>query len=379
MDLLYMKKILTYKSGYFIFSRKFSVRELQPLRIEVRILYETVKDLPILPELSSNLEQELIRKSIFGTAAIEGNPLTEDKVDEIISKPDNFKSQKSAEIEIRNLKNAYEFIKNINQIESQFKLEEGLIKEAHALITENVMDEQNNPGHYRNHKVQVGDRNHGGVYTPPKCLEDISKLMGEYIEWINSDEMMDLDASIRASLAHYYLGLIHPFGNGNGRTARLIEALLLQVSGIKYIPAMLSNYYYQNIDDYFWAFSNTIRNKENSVTPFLKFTLQGSMLSLRAIKERITFYIRKFSLRDYYSFLREKRKVTQRQFDLLIGLLDYDKTFSLPDLFNRPQFKILYRNVSERTARRDISKLTKERFFYIAEDGHLALNWRVIG
>jgi Fic family protein len=338
-----------------------------------------VKDLPILPELSSNLEQELIRRSIFGTAAIEGNPLTEDKVDEIISKPDNFKSKKNAEIEIRNLKNAYEFIKNINQIESQFKLEEGLIKEAHALITENVMDEQNNPGHYRNHKVQVGDRNHGGVFTPPKCLEDISKLMGEYIEWINRDEMMGLDAWIRASLAHYYLGLIHPFGNGNGRTARLIEALLLQVSGIKYIPAMLSNYYYQNIDDYFWAFSNTIRNKESSVTPFLKFTLQGSMLSLRAIKERITFYIRKFSLRDYYSFLREKRKVTQRQFDLLIGLLDYDKTFSLPDLFNRPQFKILYRNVSERTARRDISKLTKERFLYIAEDGHLALNWRVIG
>ena len=47
-----LKKIMTYKSGNFVFSRKFSLRELQPLRIEARILYETVKDLPILPELA---------------------------------------------------------------------------------------------------------------------------------------------------------------------------------------------------------------------------------------------------------------------------------------------------------------------------------------
>lgn len=372
-----VKKVFTFKSGYFVFSDKFSFEELQPFIIEAQILYETVKDLPILPELASKLEQELIRRSIFGTAAIEGNPLTEEAVGLIISDTKSINVKKRAEREIANLKTAYDLIKDWQTTKDPFTVTEGIIKEFHELITHKVEVEYNNPGHYRNHIVKVGDRQHGGIYTPPKCLPDIEKLMNEFTEWINGPEALNLYPPIRAALSHYYIGLIHPFGDGNGRTARIIEAAMLKLSGIKYVPIMLSNFYYKNIDDYFWAFSNSIKNKENNITPFIKFSLQGFVESLKEIKENIIYYIRKFTLRDYYDFLKKKKHITLRQHDLLVMLLDYNKPFNLKDLFGEVPLEILYRNVSERTARRDLKKLS-EQFLNVTEDNKYILNWRAL-
>ena len=70
--------IRTFKSGHFVFSSKYETARLTESLTTAKILYMTVKDLPILPQLAAPLEEELIRRSIFGTAAIEGNPLSED-------------------------------------------------------------------------------------------------------------------------------------------------------------------------------------------------------------------------------------------------------------------------------------------------------------
>jgi len=348
---------------------------LQHYRIEAKILYETVKDLPILPSLASDLEQELIRRSIFGTAAIEGNPLTEEKVGQIIGESKDVHLRGNAEQEINNLKTAYDLFKKIKMGKpgKMPRLSEKVIKEAHKVITRKLKYEHNNPGNYRNHIVKVGNKEHGGIYTPPKCLPDIKKIMGEFIKWINSDELINLDAPIRAALAHYYLGLIHPFGDGNGRTARYIEAAILNQSGIKYVPPMLSNFYYTNIDDYFWAFSKTIKNKENDMTHFLEFVLIGFIESLKEIKGRIVYFIRLFALRDLYAFLKKEKLITQRQKDLLSILLDKIIPFTLKDLYTETPFNFLYREVSERTARRDINVL-KNMNLIKTEDNKYILN-----
>lgn len=380
MDKIFEKKVTTFKSGYFSFSRKYSVRELQPLRIEARVLYETVKDLPILPVLATDLEQDLIRRSIFGTAALEGNPLTEERVAEIIINSEIIQPEARAEIEIKNLKNTYDLLKTIDTFEAPPMIDEDLIKTVHKTITLGIEDNQNNPGQYRNHLVRVGDIQHGGVYTPPKILKDIEMLMSGFIEWINSEEILSLDKEIRAALAHYYLGLIHPFGDGNGRTARFIEALILRLSGLKYVPVMLSNYYYRNLDEYFWVFSKSIKSNDNDVTPFLKFVLAGFVESLKEIKERIVFYIRKFSLRDFYASLKENKTITQRQHDLLIVLLENNfPAFKLNDLYNLTTLNILYRQVSERTARRDLDKLKKMGLVKPTEDNKYITNMEVLG
>lgn len=243
------------------------------------------------------------------------------------------------------------------------------MRDLHKAITKDIDYNDNIPGNFRNHIVRVGDKSHGGIYTPPKIIEDIKVLTSLFIKWINNENILKLDPIIRAGLAHYHLGLIHPFADGNGRTARIVEALILQISGVKYVPVMLSNFYYRNIDDYYWAFSNAIKNKENDISAFLEFVLVGMVESLKEIKEIITFHIRILTLKDYYLFLRSEKAITHRQYDLLLILIkNTSYKFTLKELGQEQPFNLLYRDVSPLTIRRDIQKLLKSKLLKSIEN-----------
>jgi Fic family protein len=371
-------RVDTIRTGPFFFNASYSKEKIFPLLAQAKILFATVATIPILPNLSAQLEEELIRKSIFGTAAIEGNPLSEEEVSRILTEADIEKKRERAEVQIRNLKATYETIKKMKSV-SSFKLSESLIKSIHELITKESEGPENSPGQYRDCEVKVGDKAHGGIYTPPKILEDIRTLMSIFVDWINSEELLKEDAAIRAALAHYHLGLIHPFGNGNGRTARAIEALVLKNEGIKFIPHMLSNYYYKNIDGYFSAFSLSERNPDNEITPFLEFFLNGVIKTLQDIQVKVFSFIRLSVLKEYYISRRRKKKITQRQYDLLILLIEAPEVFSLKDIFEKDKFMVIYRHVTERTARRDLKKLVEQSLLKTDQVGHFHLNYEVLG
>lgn len=374
------KRVDTFRSGPFVFSLNHDRTKLGDSLIRAKVQFLTIREIPILPNLASNIEDDLIRKSIFGTAAIEGNPLSEEVVNRILTEEEKKKTTQKAERQIQNLKHAYAFIRETPQSETPFLLDEKLIKKLHSLITEGSEDDRNTPGQYRDHSVKVGNEEHGGVYTPPKIFDDIKNLMKEFINWINSPDVLQEDPVIRAACAHYYFALIHPFGDGNGRTARAIEAILLRSSGFRFVYNMLSNFYYKNIDDYFWSFSLAGRNKEGGITPFLEFFLKGLLLSLEEIRLRIFSLIREFTLKDYYVFLQKKKAITQRQYDLMNLLIKTRKQFTLKDLFDDDQLKIIYRSVTERTARRDLKNLTEQRLLGVNPKTSLYfLNPRVIG
>ena len=377
MDKSKVEKVDTFKSGRFAFSWNYSSEAILELQVRASILYRTIADLPILPDLASKLEEDVIRRSIFGTAAIEGNPLTEEQVGEVLELfPEGEPAlEEIAEREISNLRAAYRLF---DEVETEdLHITEELLRKIHKLITLGIEHPENVPGKYRSHIVKIGDKDHGGIYTPPKILDDIKMLMKELVKLINSKKVMELGPIIRAGLAHYHLALIHPFGDGNGRTARLIEALIMRCAGIRYAPLMLSNYYYKNIDEYFLAFSKSIKNKEKDVTPFLEFVFKGLCESLEEIKGVITHFIRLFTMRDYFASLREGRGITQRQHDLLGILLDYLAPFTLNDLYSKPLFRLLYRSVSERTARRDLHKLESMNILTKKSGGYL-LNLRAL-
>ncbi|MBN2087963.1 Fic family protein [candidate division KSB1 bacterium] len=373
-------KEMTYKSGEFVFSAKYSEEKLFPSIIESEILFRTINDLPILPDISSRIQEELIQRSIFSTAALEGNPLTENIVKEILNNQSNLQDSERAKREIQNLKEAYQVLRSIKPTEKIIKIDEKLIRNIHKTITRGIDINDNIPGNFRNQVIRVGDGAHGGVYVPPKILKDISNLMKIYIRWINSEEIQNLFPVTKAALSHYHFGLIHPFADGNGRTARIIEALILQISGIKYVPVMLSNFYYRNMDNYYIAFSKTIKNKEYDVTDFLEFVLRGMIESLKEIKDKITYHIRVLTLKDYYKFLRKEKDITSRQYDLLLILIENTNyKFSLNDFKKAHPFNLLYRDVSPSTARRDIKKLLNLNLLEAVNGQLFQLNLNALG
>lgn len=378
MDNNDVKKVLTFKSGQFVFSHRYDRAVLESLFLEARVLKETVADLPVLPWMASKLEEETIRRSIHSTAAMEGNPLSEEQVGRVLSEDDQVRATTQAEQEIRNLKMAYLLCRHGSPREEGGLLGEEAIKKLHGLITAGIEHEHNQPGRYREHLVKVGDREHGGIYTPPKILVDIQNLMQEFIAWINSDALCNVEPIIRAALAHFHLAKIHPFGDGNGRTARLVEALCLRAHGLGHLPVMLSNYYYQHMDEYYWAFSRAERNLEHDTTPFVKFVLQAFIAACYEIKKRMISSLRLFALRDFMAFLLESKRLTQRQHGLAALLLEHSQTFAVDDLFREPKFAAIYAKVSERTARRDLARLSQQNLLIQDDQGRYRLNTKAV-
>lgn len=376
-----MKEFLTFKSGKFYFNENYDSSQIDRLLIKATVLNETIIDLPILPELALSIDPEIMYSSICGTAAIEGNPISEDDVKKI-AKGENVETYtKKDRQEIKNLIKAYDILNKIEGSNEPFKLTEEFICSLHTIITTDIPDENNVPGKYRSDIVHVGDKAHGGVYTPPKIYDDIKNLMREFVDWINDEEILSLHPFIRALLAHYYFCTIHPFWDGNGRTARLMEAIILKASNIKYLPGELSNYYYRNVDEYYNSFSKSLRLKKEA-TPFLKFCLEGIVDSLSRIKGEIVYFIRKFSLKDFYRFQKDKKYINKRQYELLLLLLDNPQNiyeFRLQDLLENRPFSILYDNVTKQTARRDMKKLVAKDLLTVNKNNKYLLNFKVLG
>ena len=113
MDENKVKTILISKNDRFYFSRKYDKLKLMPLEIGISSLHSFIRELPILPALESHLDEEIMRRSIHGTAAIEGNPLSEEEVGNILSEADRTDRTLKAEKEIDNLSIAYSVIDKV--------------------------------------------------------------------------------------------------------------------------------------------------------------------------------------------------------------------------------------------------------------------------
>ena len=374
-------KVVLSNSAQFKFSRNFDETLLRDKLLRVKALH-IGNQLPILPQYADKLEKDIIRKSIHGTAGIEGNPLSEEEVKEILEKSDTQKLLKESEREISNLQSAYKMFKEVGVNIDNIQLSGNDIKGIHEMITQGLEKMDNKPGQFRNHEVIVGDKAHGGVYKPPKIGKDIEKLMFSFVKWIDSKEVITLDPIYRATLTHYHIGKIHPFGDGNGRTARLMEAMVLRSAGYKYAPEMMSNFYYQNIDKYFILFHSTISDRNQDLTPFIDFVLNGMIWSLEQIQKKIATWVRARILKDYFLDIRNDKSITQRQYDLLMAFLSLDVenfTFAAKNLINDAPFAALYRNVHNRAAIRDIDKMMKLGYLINTEEGLFKLNLEFLG
>ncbi|HED4459948.1 Fic family protein [Pasteurella multocida] len=163
-------------------------------------------------------------KSIFhmleslGSARIEGNHTT--LADYVESHLDSQTTSSEQLEEIRNIENAMRFIDEHLKVGEP--ISELFIKELHALTVTGLAKEgDKTPGQYRTHQVAIAQSSH----LPPESIF-VPAYMGELVEFINNNDKPKYDL-MKIALAHHRFGWIHPFGNGNGRTVRLLTYALL--------------------------------------------------------------------------------------------------------------------------------------------------------
>jgi Fic family protein len=129
---------------------------------------------------------------------------------------------------------------------------EGLIREIHKRLVEGVRGNAATPGDYR--KIQnyvVNSKTKDVIYTPPAAFE-VSQMMHELVNWINHET--EIHPVLMSGIAQFQLVHIHPFLDGNGRTARLLATLCLYQRGYDFKKLFtISEYYDRNRTDYYQA------------------------------------------------------------------------------------------------------------------------------
>ena len=263
-----------------------------------------------------------IKMEVAGTSRIENASFVGDELDRAIraQTPEELhtRSQRQANAAMR----AYQWVK---EQPDDRPVSPQLIKELHGIIVTGCDDDHCEPGRLRrmDQNVTFGSPRHRGVLGGPQCDSAVDRLAQQA-----STAFGEHDPLIQALALHYHFAAMHPFLDGNGRTARALEALMLKRAGLKdvmFVP--MSNFYYDNKEAYLAALSE-VRQGMHDLTPFLRFALGG----LVAEVSRLTKLLRDAVLKELYRnlmtelFVRlestRKRVIVKRQLKLLSLLLE---------------------------------------------------------
>lgn len=226
---------------------------------------------PFPPELVRKLDEQFTLEWIYNSNAIEGNTLSLRETDLVINRGLTIGNKTLKEhFEALNHKEGIQFLYDF--VKKKKELDETVILEIHKIILKNMSDAEG--GHYRNVNVMI----RGAVHIPPSAVK-IPKLMTEFVEWYY-EHRSKLPAVELAGWLHYKMVYIHPFADGNGRTARLIMNLILLQNG--YPPAVILNL---DRKKYYRVLKEADLEHYNSYFNFIGRTVERSLLIyLNALK-----------------------------------------------------------------------------------------------
>jgi Fic family protein len=175
-------------------------------------------------------------------------------------------------------------------------------------------------------------------------------------------------------MAHYYLTEIHPFGDGNGRTARAVEALVLYVNKINtYCFWSLANFWSANRSEYIVHLGNI----RATCDPWelLMWGMEGYLKEVQRIKGLVLKKAKQLMLMDYVQWLlrnkkyrKPKERINQRIVGILALLIQRGKT-PLDKFLSSPELTTLYHKRTAPTRYRDFEKMVNLELIDISKKG----------
>jgi Fic family protein len=219
------------------------------MRIEA--VKENIAHVPFNPTVLVSLRESARLYSTHYSTMIEGNRLSSEQIEAVIKHKGHFPGRERDEKEVKGYYAALQFMEQLAAKGSPPT--EKVIQKLHAMVmlgqTRHVDQDV-----YRDGQNVIRDGRTGAiVYLPPEA-KDVPMLMKELVTWINQNK--DVPCPIVAGIAHYQFATIHPYYDGNGRTARLLTNLILYLGGydLKGLYS-LEEYYARNLLAYYEAIS----------------------------------------------------------------------------------------------------------------------------
>ena len=329
---------------------------------EAGAMCEQISRTPLLPETFEMLHQIYLERGVHATTAIEGNTLTVAQISQrirgLLQLPP---SKEYLGQEVDNILGACNEILEAMAAGTLQPLTPQRIKELNRVALHGLELE---PGIIPG-EIPAGQYGVADYLAAPR--EDCDYLLSRLCDWLREIESAQAlgsrtaTAIVCAVLAHLYLVWIHPFGDGNGRTARLMEHQLLAAAGVP-SPAthLLSNHYNETRAEYYRQLRLSSR-VENGAMGFIIYSLQGFVDGLRGQmaliqEQQLTAFWENYVNAQFHGSSR----ADLRKRNLALELSRHDAPTPRNEV-RRLSAAVAaeYARVTERTLNRDIAELEK--------------------
>ena len=264
----------------------------------------------------------LVREAHF-TTHLEGTQLSLEQAERIYAGEAVPEADLEDRVELLNYRNAFDLV--AGYLGRGSGISEDLIKDLHRRLVLGVRGNRARPGEYRTIQCYVVNQATGQItYTPPPP-ERVPGLMAELVAWLNAET--EISPVLVAGLAQFQLVDIHPFCDGNGRTARLLATLCLYRTGYDFRQLFtLSEYYDRDRRAYYDAI-RSVRTQELDMTGWLEYFVEGLATQLREVQEQGERALRQEALtqahdisarqRQALAYAAEHGELTIQQFEAL--------------------------------------------------------------
>jgi Fic family protein len=274
------------------------------------------------------------------TTHIEGTHLTLDQSEQLLTGHEVANADPEDVRELLNYKKAFELVADYLGSGDE-AIREGLIREIHKRLVEGVRGNSALPGEYR--KIQnyvANSKTKEIIYTPPPAYQ-VSLMMSELVDWLKQEQ--EINPVLMAGIAQFQLVHIHPFLDGNGRTARLLSTLYLYKTGYDFKRLFtISEYYDRDRSNYYKAIQS-VRENNMDMTTWLEFFVHGLATQLQEIQNRGQQIMKLDILTIQHDLSKREKQAIEQALD--------------QNGLSIKEFQLLFPDTSKRTLQRELKHL----------------------
>lgn len=260
---------------------------------------EIITNAPLVPAWEARFRDDARLRTVHFGTRVEGNELTKEQAAALMlasgtGSPENLAEQVGVIARPRDIQEVINYREVLRWIDEwgrytgkRIEYTEHLLKSLHSLTVRNLLP-IDQVGTYRNAQVVIRSATDGQVVFRPPMFLQVPKLLTELFSWLNELKNLEVHPVIRAGIAHYELVRIHPFIEGNGRTARAFSLLILYAEGydIKKLFS-IEEYFDNDIDGYYRALQSVQQSASLDMTYWLEYFCFGLAIELDRVKQQV--------------------------------------------------------------------------------------------
>ncbi len=319
-----------------------------------------IENSPLVPAWEMKFRDDALQRTVHYGTKIEGNDLTAEQARQVVMIDDsNLKtiSEKAGIIardrdiqEVINYRGVIWWIDQQQNLSTDKLYTEKTLKKLHALTVNRLIDEQY-VGVYRDRQVVVKSVDGDDIAFRPPHSSEVPFLMNDFFSWLTSEQAQAVHPIIKAAITHYQLVNIHPFIEGNGRTARAMATLVLYCSHYDFKKFFsLEQYFDADVSRYYQALLSVQQSGSQDMTYWLEYFGYGLAIEVDKVKSQVLKLSKDLKLKEQ---LGRQVSLSERQI-ILLEILQHQGEITSEEA------QQALPNISTDTILRDIKDLIKK-------------------